>query len=166
MGLIQKDAVKAMFISYLGLFLGYLNKGVLFVLFLSTEQIGLVNLLLSVGLLFAQFSNLGTINALLRFFPYFRSEEKNHHGFLQLTVLISLIGVLLTTVGSYLFYDQIVHFYQAKSPLFVAYYFWIIPIGISLVLYNLLETYLKGLFNNITAVIVKEFAKHVTCILI
>lgn len=156
MGIIQKDAFRTMLISYLGLGLGYLNKGVLFLLILSTEQIGLVNLLISVGLLFAQFSNLGTVNTLLRFFPYFRSEEKNHYGFLKLTLMIAFIGILLTSFVSIFFYDEITYYYHSKSPLFVVYYFWIIPVGISNLLFFLLETYLKGLFDNIVAVFAKE----------
>ena len=57
MGFIQKDALKTMVITYFGLLLGYLNKGVLFILILKTEEIGLVNLILSVGILFSQLSN-------------------------------------------------------------------------------------------------------------
>ena len=35
MGFIQKDALRTMVITYFGLLLGYLNKGVLFVLILN-----------------------------------------------------------------------------------------------------------------------------------
>jgi hypothetical protein len=63
MGIVQKDALRTMLISYLGIALGYINKGLLFLIILSTAQIGLVNLLISVGTLFAQFANLGTVYA-------------------------------------------------------------------------------------------------------
>ena len=161
MGIIQKDAVRTMLISYAGLFLGYLNKGVLFILILSTEEIGLINLLLSLGLLFAQLSNLGTVNSLLRFFPYFRDEKKHHHGFPQLTILIAGVGIIISAMLSVFFYDEIVRYYSQKSPLFVAFYFWVIPIGISHLLFLLLETYLKGIFKNVFAVFVKEILQRV-----
>ena len=61
MGLIQKDAFRTMLLSYVGIVLGYVNKGLLFLIILSTEQIGLINLLISVGTLFAQFANFGTV---------------------------------------------------------------------------------------------------------
>jgi hypothetical protein len=61
MGIVQKDSLRTMLISYLGLFLGYINKAFLFLLILSTEQIGLVNLIFSLGILFAQLSNLGMV---------------------------------------------------------------------------------------------------------
>ena len=70
MGIVQKDAVRTSIISFAGIGLGYLNKAVLFVLLFSTAQVGLLNLLMSVGLLFAQFANLGTIYTTWRFFPF------------------------------------------------------------------------------------------------
>ncbi len=88
MGIVQKDAFRTMIISYLGIVLGYLNKGLLFLFILTTEQIGLVNLILSVGILFAQFANLGTIYTTWKFLPFFKNEEKKHHGFLPLMLLI------------------------------------------------------------------------------
>ena len=88
MGFIQKDALRTMLTSYLGVALGYINKAVLFILILSTEQIGLMNLLLSVGLLFAQFANLGTFYTTWKFFPFFKNKEKQHFGFIPLMLLI------------------------------------------------------------------------------
>ena len=57
MGFVQKDSLRTMLISYVGIGLGYVNKGLLFLLILSTEQIGLINLIVGVGILFAQLSN-------------------------------------------------------------------------------------------------------------
>ncbi len=156
MGVIEKDAARTMIISYLGLFLGYLNKGVLFILILSVEEIGLINLLVAVGMLFAQLSNLGTINSFLRFFPYFRDKDKYHHGFPQLIITIATVGLLLTTIASLLFYNEISTFYNKRSALFVAYYFWVIPIGIGHLLFLLLETYLRSVFKNVFAVFARD----------
>lgn len=156
MGIIQKEAFRTMLISYLGLILGYINKGVLFVFILTTDQIGLINLLISIGLLFAQFASLGVVNTTWKFFPYFRSEEKNNYGFLKLVVLITLIGVLLTTVLAIIFADVITTFYRENSSEFIHYYFWIIPIGIANVFYLLFENYLRGLYKNVFPAFVYE----------
>ena len=103
MGIVQKDAFKTTVISYLGLFLGYVNKVVLFIWFLSTEQIGLINLILAVGLLFAQLSNLGTVYVTWRFFPFFRNAARRNYGFLLLNTLVVCFGILLFTILFYLF---------------------------------------------------------------
>ena len=93
MGFVQKDAVKTTLISSIGLTIGYLNKGLLFILILTTEQIGVINLCYSLGVLFAQFSNFGTIYTILKFFPFFNNKEKKHHGFLSFILLIAFLAL-------------------------------------------------------------------------
>lgn len=156
MGIIQRDAFRTMIISYLGLVLGYLNKGVLFVIILKSDQIGLINLLISIGLLFAQFASLGVVNTTWKFFPYFRNEERNNYGFLKLVVTIALIGSVITALLSVIFGDAITSFYTENSKEFIKYYYWIIPIGIANVFYLLFENYLRGLYKNVFPAFVYE----------
>lgn len=152
MGFVQKDAFRTMILSYTGLVLGYLNKGVLFIVFLTTDEIGLINLIITIGLLFAQFSNLGTIYATWKYFPFFRNKEKNNYGFLLLTTLIVIVGVLVFSIIAVLLKAQISDYYSVKSKLFVDYYYWIIPVGIANVFFILFENYLRGLYKNLISV--------------
>lgn len=156
MGVIQRDVFITVLISYVGLALGYLNKGVLFVLILSTDQIGLVNLIISIGLLFSQFASFGAVNTSWKFFPYFRNESRNNYGFLKLIVSIGTVGSVLGTLIVVLFSDSIAWLYQDNSNEFVTYYYWIIPIGVSSVFYFLFENYLRGLHKNIFSAFVYE----------
>lgn len=156
MGIIQRDAFRTMIISYLGLVLGYLNKGVLFIIVLSTDQIGLINLLVSIGLLFAQFASLGVVNTTWKFFPYFRNEDRSNYGFLKLVVMIALIGSILAVLASIVFEESITSFYRKNSTEFVKYYYWIIPIGVANVFYLLFENYLRGLYKNVFSAFVYE----------
>lgn len=157
MGFIQKDALRTMLISYLGLVLGYVNKGLLFIIFLTTDQIGLVNLIVAVGLLFAQFANLGSIYAVWRFFPFFRNEAKNNYGFLTMMIGTVLVGIALCTAATIFLQDTISHYYSVKSKEFVTYYYWIIPVGIAHVFFLLFENYLRSMYKNILSVFVYEF---------
>lgn len=156
MGYLQKDAVRTMILSYIGMVVGYVNKGLLFLILFSTEEIGVLNLLFSVGILIAQFSNLGTLYSIWRFFPFFRNQDKGHYGFLLMNVILVLIGVTLITLGIVLFRDSVVYFYSDKSKLFVDYYYLILPIGISTVYFLLFENYLRGLMKNILPVFANE----------
>jgi O-antigen/teichoic acid export membrane protein len=157
MGFIQKDALRTMIITYLGMLLGYLNKGILFVLILSTEEIGLLNLILGVGLLFAQLSNLGAINAIAKFLPFFRDNDEQKQSFFMLNLFFVFAGILIFTSIVVLTQSQIVSYYSIKSPLFVEYYYWIIPIGIANVFFLMFEAYLRSLFKNIISVFLYEF---------
>lgn len=157
MGIIQKDAFRTMLISYGGLLLGYLNKGFLFILLLTSEQIGLVNLLVAVGLLLAQLANFGTIYSVWKFFPFFRNISKNHYGFLFLNVLIVLVGLSICCISIFLFQADILAYYAEKSGSFVDYFYLIFPIGISTVFFLLFENYMRGLNQNILPVFLNEF---------
>jgi O-antigen/teichoic acid export membrane protein len=156
MGIVQKDAFRTMIASYLGVGLGYLNKAVLFILILSTEQIGLVNLIVSVGTLFAQFANLGTIYTTWKFTPFFKNQEKKHHGFLPLMLLIVSFGVIFFTLLAFIFRDRIEDMYDDRSALFSDYYLWMIPIGIAYVFFMVFEVYLRSFFKNVVSVVAYE----------
>lgn len=162
MGLVQKDAFRTMIISYLGVILGYLNKGLLFLIIFETEEIGLLSLILSMGLLFAQFANLGTVFTTWRFFPFFRNKEKRHHGFLPLMLIIAGLGSIFYSSLYFLLEDQIKSMYVERSPLFTYYYYWVLPIGIFYVLYLVLDVYLKSLYKNVVSVFALDIALRVS----
>ena len=142
MGIIQKDALRTTVISYLGLVLGYLNKAFLFLIFLNAEEVGLVNLIVTVGLLFAHVANLGTVYATWRFFPFFRNDSRKNYGFLLLNSLVVCFGIVLFTLIFFAFQSKIATYFSLKSPLFVAYYFWVIPLGIGTVFFTCVD-YIK-----------------------
>lgn len=156
MGIVQNETLKTTLLSSAGLVLGYLNKAVLFLILLSPEQVGLVNLTVTVGLLFSQFSNLGTIYSVWRFFPFFRNKERGHYGFLLLNMIIVFVGITMMTLLVFLFRDTIVYLYGDKSALFVDYYLWVIPIGVAHVYYVLFDNYLRGLHKNVVSVFLNE----------
>jgi O-antigen/teichoic acid export membrane protein len=161
MGLVQRETLKTTILSSLGLVLGYLNKAVLFLILLTPEQVGLVNLTVTVGLLFSQFANLGTIYSVWRFFPFFRNQDQGHYGFLLLNMFIVLFGVVLMSMVVFIFRDTIVYLYQDNSELFVDYYLWIIPIGIAHVYYVLFDNYLRGLHKNALSVFLNEIVLRI-----
>ena len=156
MGVVQKDAFRTMIISYAGIILGYINKGLLFLIILTTEQIGLINLLISVGTLFAQFANLGTIYTTWKFFPFFKNKDKKNHGFLSLILLFVFVGIVICTLLAVVFRPQIEGMYIEKSKMFVDYFIWIFPIGISYVLYLVFDMFLRGFLKNVVSVFAFE----------
>ena len=156
MGFIKKDAFRTMLLSYSGIVLGYVNKGVLFIIFLTTEQIGLINLVVSVGTLFAQIANLGSVYSMWKFFPFFKNKELKNHGFLAYILVYVTLGILITSVLTLVFRNDIGLLYHDRSPLFLQYFNWIFPIGIAYVFYLVLEVYLRSFYKNIISVVAYE----------
>ncbi len=156
MGIIQKDALRTTILSYIGIGIGTLNRAVLFVICLSTEQIGLINLVVAVGLLFAQMSNFGSIPSVLKFFPYFKNPEKRHFGFIRFLLQYLFIGIIVCLILFFLFKPFIQSLYLDRSPLFVSYYIWVLPIGISYAIFQFFDAFLRSLHKNILSVFVFE----------
>lgn len=156
MGIVQKDAFRTTIISYVGILLGYINKGLLFILILTEEQIGLISLLITVGTLFAQLAGFGTAFTTLKFLPFFKDSERNHYGFLPFILRIIAWGTIITSVGFILFRPVIERLYIDKSADFVDYYWWVFPIGIGYVFYLLFEAYLRSFYRNILSVFTYE----------
>lgn len=160
MGIIQQQTIKGTFYSYLGVFIGFLSVYLLQPNVLSPEQVGLIGLLGSFPILFAQFSVLG-FNATARIFPYFRDEKTHDHGYLGLACLISMIGFTTFMVLVILFKDQIVQQKNSGSNLFDQYFWYLIPLTFFTLFFNVFELYARMLYDTTTGRILREFTKRV-----
>lgn len=156
MGIVQKDALRTSVIAYLGIVLGYVNKGLLFIVFLTMEEIGLVNLLVLVGAMFAQFANFGSFNAIWRFFPILQNADKKHHGFLAYNGLIAALGTVVITLLVVLFNRPIIGYYSVNSALFAEWFYWVIPCGIGILIYKLLDGYVRALYKSVFSIFVND----------
>jgi len=156
MGIVQRDGFKLTIVSYIGLILGYVNKVLLFPNFLDTEQVGLANIMINISVIYAQFSALGLSGITLRFFPFFRDKEKEHHGFLFWASLLMTLGFLFTTLCFIAFKPWVVLHYSKDSKLLVDYYYYIIPLGFSMVFFGLYDGYLRSLLKTVVPSFINE----------
>ena len=95
MGIIIKQSIKGSIWSYLGVAIGFVTTAYLYSEYLTTEIVGLLGLLLSYSILFAQFSSLGINGVTARLFPYFRDKGKGHNGYLFIAFLVAAFGFSL-----------------------------------------------------------------------
>ncbi|GAA3992242.1 lipopolysaccharide biosynthesis protein [Mucilaginibacter dorajii] len=159
MGIIKQQTIKGSIYSYLGILIGFLTVSIIQPHALSTEGIGLITLLGSLSLMFAQFSILG-FNGTARYFPYFRNEEKKHNGYLFLSCAISAVGSLLFIIIAYVYKDELVGRNQ-KSVLFEQYYWYLVPLTIFTLFFNVFDLYARMLYNMTTGLILREFTKRI-----
>ncbi len=156
MGIIQRDSFRVSVISYAGAILGYLNKIFLFTNFLDTGQVGLANLLVTIALIYAQISALGARSIITRFFPFFQDEHKQHHGFLFGVTTLAIAGFVLTTLLFVALRNPFALFYQESSPLLVEYAWFLIPLALATLFYNLFEAYLRSVYRNVFPTLAHE----------
>ena len=156
MGIVQRDSFRISLIAYAGAVIGYLNKLFLFTNFLTTEQVGLANLMITISLIYAQVGALGSRNIILRFFPFFNDPKNQHHGFLFGVMALSLAGFTLATLLFLIFQRPFVMLYGDSSPLLVDYALYLIPLGLATLFFNLFESYLRCLYRNVIPSVTHE----------
>ncbi|GMT46378.1 MAG: hypothetical protein IEMM0006_2210 [bacterium] len=160
MGVIQKQSISGTIYSYLGVLLGFITVGWLFPRILSTGQVGLLRILVSYSVLFAQFASLGINSVSVKLFPYFRNPEKKHHGFLGLALLVSLAGFILST-GIYLLLKPLfISQASEKSSLFTTYFYYVVPLILFTLLFSIFDTYYRVLYNAVKGIVYKEVVQR------
>lgn len=147
MGVIQKASIRLTIFSYLGAGLGYFNKVLLFTNFLTLAQVGLINVLNSISVLYAQVATLGISTVSLRFFPYFNDKQKQHHGFFFWCNVVITVGFVLATALFVVFKPVFIQHYSDSSPLLVDFYYYNIPLAFGLLYFQFLESYLRALLK-------------------
>ncbi len=156
MGIVEKQGVRNTILSYLGVIIGYVNVVLLFPAFFTTEQFGLIQLLISSSVIYAQLSQIGIVNAITRFFPFFRTEDKKHNGFITLIIFISLFGFLICTILFIIFKPLIVDAYKENSSLFLDYFYILIPLSFITILFNILEALARAIYRTVFSTLLRE----------
>jgi O-antigen/teichoic acid export membrane protein len=146
MGIVSRTSIKFSIILYIGIVLGYINMVLIFPNILGDELFGLTRILFTAAALIAQLAQLGTNNILVRFHPFLKEDKKN--STLSLGLLLSFIGVILSSIGLFVFKNWIIGVYSEKAELFTEYYYLLLPAVISLIFFNLFEAYLRVLIKN------------------
>ncbi len=157
MGIVQRQTLRGTAWSYIGALLGFVNIALLSPKIFSTGEIGVVQLLLSFATMLAQFSSLGFTNVINRLFPWFRDSRGRHHGFLALSLVITLAGFIAALIFLK-FYSP--HFEMAnmdQSPLISEYSFYIPALLLVTLLFNLLDNYNKVLYDAVLGTFLREF---------
>lgn len=156
MGVVIKQSSISAFFTYLGAGIGFVNTIILFPLFLSTEQIGLMRVIPSTAFLIASFSQLGIGSTLLKFAPELRKKPDGLSQLITFSVLVVLVGFLLACGVLCIFETQITAYFSINSSLLSDYFLVVVALVLILSLYNLLESYGRIFLKIIVQNIIKE----------
>lgn len=161
MGVVRSQAIRNTMSSYAGVALGYINLILLFPNYFTTEQFGLIQLLISIAEVYALVSAAGLANSINRFFPFYKTEDKIHNGFLTYIFLISFSGFSIATITYLLFRPIIIDAYIQKSGMFVDYFFILIPFALFTLLFNVFEVVARVIFKTSFSTFVREVGLRV-----
>lgn len=158
MNLLQKQGFFNSLILYAGVALGFFNLIILFQRILTTEEIGFFILIGTISLLYAQFAGLGIGNIILKYFPYYRSDDKKHGGFVSFVTVWSLVGFVIFTVLFVVFKDSIISHYKDRdgASLLTKYFYYLIPLSFFTLVFSVLENMALTVFKNVLSSFLRE----------
>jgi O-antigen/teichoic acid export membrane protein len=161
MGEIKKQSLQGSFWAYLGAAFGIISQGFIIPNYFTTEQNGLLALLLSWTYIICQVASLGFNNAGTRYFPFFRDKQKNHKGYLNYSFWFHLAGTVLV-LGFFLLADKKWLFGIANNDnnLFEKYYLYLIPLVVATMVFNVFDNYAKGLYSTVAGTLYSQFLQR------
>ncbi len=167
MGIIQKQGIKSSYFIFLGFLIGAVNLLVLFPLYFSKEDQGLIRAMIDIGATLSVFCTLGTLPVVYKFFPFYNhylGSNKNELPFITLLINLFGFGVLLL-IGWYN-KDFIIR-KLGKSPTLGHYFIYVYPYTLLLLLFYWLEAFAWGLHKGVLTNFLREtLVRILTTILI
>jgi O-antigen/teichoic acid export membrane protein len=145
MGIIAKQSIQGTIVTYLGVAVGFVTTFFVLTRFLSAEEIGLSRVLIDAATLFIGLAQLGTSSSIIRFYPHFRNKEQgaksqDDHGFFFWTLVVPLVGFALFTAIYCACHEPLSCWFGEKSPLFVEYYYMVLPMAFFMLYQTIFET--------------------------
>jgi O-antigen/teichoic acid export membrane protein len=165
LGTIVKQSVKGTIFAYIGLILGFITTGILFPRIYTTEQVGLLKIIVAYSSLIAMVGTMGITGATIRLFPFFRSEEMKHNGFLAMTLIVGFAGFILTTGLLLIFKPLLLEMNSDKSALFLRYFNYLIVLVFFQIFFSILDTYYSALLNSVHGTFLREVFQRILIII-
>ena len=159
MGEIAKQSIKGTIVTYMGVAIGFVTTFFVLTRFLSSEEIGLARVLIDAATLFIGIAQLGTNASIIRFFPYFHTkgdDPRNNHGFFLWTVLIPLVGFGIMSLVYWLCSTPLQAWFGEKSPLFMDYYYAVLPLAFFMLYMTVFESNANVLMHIVIPRAVRE----------
>lgn len=160
-GVIRRQSIWNTLIISLGFLLGGINYSILLPRAISLEQIGLIQLQLSIANILAIFACIGIPGALGRFFPYYRNNPSKLRFFFRF--LTGVFLSLLTFVSLlYVFFKPIfIKVYSNKSSLYLNHFLGVIPMLLYIAIYHYLDQLASVLYRSVFIVFLRDVLSRI-----
>lgn len=161
MGEVRKQSIQNSVVQYVGILLGYLSSVILFTNILDTDQFGLTRVLFALAAVYVNIGSLGTFRSLVRFFPFFKTKDGRHSGFIGLLTLVCLFGYLLATLVYISLERPISLNYSDSTNLLTENYYYVIFLSFLLLFSGFVESYLMALKKTVFSNFLNNIAMRI-----
>ncbi|UII79748.1 polysaccharide biosynthesis C-terminal domain-containing protein [Flagellimonas sp. CMM7] len=150
MGIVLKQSLKNITITYLGFAFGAINTLFLYIKILPDQYYGLVTFILASGAILMPLMAFGVHNTMVKFYSNYQDSEKD--SFLTLMLLTPLLGILPLAIFTFLFQEQLGVMISQVNPMVKDYVWYIFLVALSMgyfeVFYSWCKVHLKSVFGN------------------
>ena len=162
MGVIAKQSIRGTIVTYLGIAVGVITTFFVLTRFLTTEEIGLARVLIDAATLFIGLAQLGTYASVIRFYPYFKEKESEEdHGFFFWAMVVPFVGFVLFALIYWACHVPLGAWFGDKSPLFVEYYYFVLPLAFFMLYQTICESTCNVLMHIVVPRAVRELVVRV-----
>lgn len=171
MGIIAKQSIRGTIVTYLGIAVGVVTTFFVLTRFLTTEEIGLARVLIDAATLFIGLAQLGTNASIIRFYPYFSSfspkdgltakRSDEDHGFFFWAMVVPFIGFVVFAIIYWACRVPLGAWFGDKSPLFVEYYYFVLPLAFFMLYQTICESTCNVLMHIVVPRAVRELIVRV-----
>ena len=166
MGIVAKQTIKGSVWSYLGVLIGFITSTYLYANYLTPEIVGLFGLLIAITTITGSVASLGVNGITSRLFPYFRTQDRTHNGYLFISTIPQIVGLIIFVILYFIFEDALIQNNIEKSSLLVNYVRLIIPLTIFTLIFNYLDTYNQLLYDAVLGAFLQEFFQRFLILLV
>src|SRR5690606_17366994 len=157
MGIVKRQGFYNSIMIYAGLAMGYVNTIFLIPRAFDIDEAGLYGLFLSISLTFAQLPTSGITSLIGRFFPYFRTADKKHNGFVPMAATAALIVFGVFSVVFVALRQPLLEFYEMGSPQLGKYFYLVVPMAFFILWYSVFEVLARATYKTVFATFLREF---------
>lgn len=146
MSSIRRQSILSSFVIYIGFAVGLLNTYFFtrqgnFSEF-KVEEYGLTTIFIAIAAMMTSIASMGMPSFIYKFYPYYNDNlPPGKNDMITWSLLVSFVGFLFVMIAGWFLKDIVIQKFGEHSPLLVAYYYWIFPLGLGLTIYSVLEAY-------------------------
>jgi O-antigen/teichoic acid export membrane protein len=165
-GVIKRQGIKNIFITYIGVVIGAISAIFIQPAFLTSTELGFTRNLYNFSFLLSIALPVGLPNIILRFFPQYKEGKEIKKYFLGFILFYLLISSLVSTGLFLIFKNQIVGLYKTESSLFISYFLCVVPYALIIAFNSSLTAYSQAVFKSTVPSFLNDVVSRMLVIII
>ncbi|WP_228237388.1 lipopolysaccharide biosynthesis protein [Allomuricauda sp. M10] len=154
MGVVLKQSVQNVVVTYLGFIFGAVNTLFLYTKILPAEYYGLVTFILASGAILMPLMAFGIHNTLVKYYSFYSDDQKD--GFLTLMLLVPLLGIVPVALVGLFWYDPLGDYVSQVNPIVKHYLWYVYFVGLAMAYFEVFNAWCKVLMKSVFGNFMKE----------